>query len=136
MSDFFIQSDAAREEKEMLKAIEEMGPAQSTRVYEEEGDNRPLEGDVGDMERLLRIVSKDARGVKYGAYSMLNPNGHKETIKDFGKGRLTCMGCGFEVQVVFVQTHNSWVYSCEWKCKHIYWIPRDVGLPTLLRNGA
>lgn len=134
MADFFIQSDLAREEKEMEKAIADMGEATVKRVYEAEGDDKPLEGGVGDLERLLRIINQDPKGVEHGHYSILNPNGHKETITDFGKGRMTCMGCGFDTQVVFVQTHSSWVYECQWRCKRLYWIPRDVGLPTLEKS--
>lgn len=134
MSDFFIQSDLAREEKEMERAIADMGEATVRRVYEAEGDDRPLEGSVGDMERILRTIAQDPKGLKHGHYSILNPNGHKETITDLGKGRLTCMGCGFLTSVFFVQTRHSWVYECNWKCKHVYWIPRDVGLPTLERT--
>lgn len=134
MADFFIQSELAREEKEMEKAISEMGEATIRRVYEDEGDDRPLEGAAGDLERLLRVVAKDPKGFEHGKYSVLNPHGHKETITDFGKGRMTCMGCGFQTQVVFLQTHRSWVYECGWRCKRLYWIPRDVGLPTLERG--
>lgn len=134
MTEFFFQSEMAREEREMEKAIADMGEATVRRVYEAEGDDKPLEGSVGDMERLLRAINQDPQGVEHGRYSVLNPHGHKETILDYGKGRLTCMGCGFDTQVVFIQTHHSWVYECNWRCKHIYWIPRDVGLPTLERK--
>lgn len=124
---FHIQSDLSAEEAKMLKAIDDMGEAQINTVYEAAGDDAPFEGNVGELERLLRLtVVKDPEKFRNGGFSMLDPHGHKQTIRFYGRQLVECLGCGVTSPCVYVICHNAFVYECR-SCRKIFWNTLKLG---------